>query len=178
MRPRCVSSPQRADPSARSATASGRVARRRSDKPPDAPNWQRTVIAFVACSMRLGLPQRCPSGVFLTLTDSCTLLVAPRDATALATLFSLSPIVPWATVRSRGDGCTAGRGTRLAFLHASGSALFVKGSMPMLWAIVAILVILWLLGFVAHIAGAFIHLLLVIAVIVLIVQLVSGRRRI
>jgi len=50
--------------------------------------------------------------------------------------------------------------------------------MPMLWAIVAILVILWLLGFVAHIAGAFIHLVLVIAVIVLIVQLVSGRRRV
>jgi len=48
----------------------------------------------------------------------------------------------------------------------------------MLWAIVAILVIIWLFGLVAHVAGAFIHLLLVIAVIVLIVQLVSGRRRV
>lgn len=46
----------------------------------------------------------------------------------------------------------------------------------MLWAILAILLILWLLGFGFHVAGAFIHLLLVIALIVLIVQLVSGRR--
>ncbi len=46
----------------------------------------------------------------------------------------------------------------------------------MLWAIIAILIILWLLGFGFHVAGAFIHLLLVIAVIVLIIQLVTGRR--
>ena len=47
----------------------------------------------------------------------------------------------------------------------------------MLWAIVAILVILWLLGWLAfHIAGAFIHILIVIAIIVLIYQLVTGRR--
>lgn len=46
----------------------------------------------------------------------------------------------------------------------------------MLWAVLAILLILWLLGFGFHVAGSFIHLLLVIALIVLIVQLVSGRR--
>jgi hypothetical protein len=46
----------------------------------------------------------------------------------------------------------------------------------MLWTIFVILVILWLLGFSFHIAGGLIHLLLVIAVIVLIVNLVSGRR--
>ncbi len=46
----------------------------------------------------------------------------------------------------------------------------------MLWTIVVILVVLWLLGLPAHIAGAFIHLLLVIAVIVLIAQLIAGRR--
>jgi hypothetical protein len=47
----------------------------------------------------------------------------------------------------------------------------------MLWTIVAILLILWLLGaFVVHIGGGLIHLLLVIAVIVLIVRLVQGRR--
>ncbi|HEX8941294.1 MAG TPA: lmo0937 family membrane protein [Candidatus Limnocylindrales bacterium] len=45
-----------------------------------------------------------------------------------------------------------------------------------LWTILVILVVLWLLGFAAHIAGAFIHLLLVLAVIVLIAQLLSGRR--
>lgn len=48
----------------------------------------------------------------------------------------------------------------------------------MLWTIAVILVILWLLGFAAfHVAGGLIHLLLVVAIIVVIVQLVSGRRR-
>jgi Family of unknown function (DUF5670) len=46
----------------------------------------------------------------------------------------------------------------------------------MLWTILVILVVLWLLGFSLHIAGGLIHLLLVVAVIVLIVQLVTGRR--
>lgn len=35
----------------------------------------------------------------------------------------------------------------------------------MLWTIVAILIVLWLLGLLGHVAGGFIHLLLVIAVI-------------
>ena len=46
----------------------------------------------------------------------------------------------------------------------------------MLWTIFVILLILWLLGFSFHIAGGLIHLLLVIAVVVLIINLVSGRR--
>jgi hypothetical protein len=46
----------------------------------------------------------------------------------------------------------------------------------MLWAIFAILLILWLLGFTLHIAGGLIHILLVLAVIVLIINLISGRR--
>jgi hypothetical protein len=47
----------------------------------------------------------------------------------------------------------------------------------MLWTIVAILLVLWLLGFFAfHIAGSLIHLLLVIAVIVVVVRLIQGRR--
>jgi len=45
-----------------------------------------------------------------------------------------------------------------------------------LWTIVAILVILWLLGFSLHIAGGLIHILLVIALIVGLVQLFTGRR--
>jgi len=48
----------------------------------------------------------------------------------------------------------------------------------MLYGLVVILVILWLLGFFAfHVAGGLIHLLLVIAVVVLIFQFVTGRRR-
>ena len=46
----------------------------------------------------------------------------------------------------------------------------------MLWTIFVILVILWLLGFLGHIGGGLIHILLAIAVIVLIVNLISGRR--
>jgi hypothetical protein len=45
-----------------------------------------------------------------------------------------------------------------------------------LWTIIVILVVLWLLGFVANIAGGLIHLLLVLAVIVLAYQFLSGRR--
>jgi hypothetical protein len=47
----------------------------------------------------------------------------------------------------------------------------------MLWTIFVILLVLWLLGFSLHIAGSLIHLLLVIALIVLVINLVSGRRR-
>ncbi len=46
----------------------------------------------------------------------------------------------------------------------------------MLWTIFVILVVLWALGFSFHIAGGFIHLLLVIALILLVVNLVSRRR--
>jgi Family of unknown function (DUF5670) len=46
----------------------------------------------------------------------------------------------------------------------------------MLWTILGVLVVLWLLGFGFHIGGSLIHLLLVIALIVLVIQLVRGRR--
>ncbi|HEX9162638.1 MAG TPA: lmo0937 family membrane protein [Thermoanaerobaculia bacterium] len=48
----------------------------------------------------------------------------------------------------------------------------------MLWLIIVILVILWLGGFAFHVGGNLIHALLVIAVIVLIIQLITGRRAI
>ena len=46
----------------------------------------------------------------------------------------------------------------------------------MLWALIAILLILWLLGLATNVVGALIHVLLVLAVVVLIFQLVAGRR--
>ena len=47
----------------------------------------------------------------------------------------------------------------------------------MLWTIFVILLVLWLLGLVSGYAlGGFIHILLVIAVVVLVINLVSGRR--
>ncbi|MFW2853107.1 lmo0937 family membrane protein [Sphingomonas sp. TX0543] len=46
----------------------------------------------------------------------------------------------------------------------------------MLWTIVVILLVLWLLGFSLHIAGGLIHILLIVALVVGLVQLFTGRR--
>jgi len=46
----------------------------------------------------------------------------------------------------------------------------------MLWTIIVILLVLWLLGFIGNIGGGLIHLLLVIALIVFIYNMVTGRR--
>jgi hypothetical protein len=54
--------------------------------------------------------------------------------------------------------------------------LLNKRRPPMLWTILVILLILWLLGFTVLHVGNLIHLLLVIALIVFIINLVSGRR--
>jgi hypothetical protein len=49
----------------------------------------------------------------------------------------------------------------------------------MLWTLAAILLVLWLLGMVSsYTVGGLVHLLLVIAVIVIVFQLISGRRTI
>jgi Family of unknown function (DUF5670) len=46
----------------------------------------------------------------------------------------------------------------------------------MLWTICVILLVLWLLGFTLHVGGGLIHLLLVVALVVLIFNLITGRR--
>jgi hypothetical protein len=47
----------------------------------------------------------------------------------------------------------------------------------LLWLIIVVLIILWLLGFFAvHIGGNLIHILLVIALILLVYRLATGRR--
>lgn len=46
----------------------------------------------------------------------------------------------------------------------------------MIWTIVGILVLLWLLGLVFRVGGALIHVLLVIAVVVFLFNLITGRR--
>ncbi|MEA2571866.1 MAG: hypothetical protein QOI24_3867 [Acidobacteriota bacterium] len=47
----------------------------------------------------------------------------------------------------------------------------------MIWTIIAILLILWILGLVTKtLVGGVLHILLVIAIILVIVQLISGRR--
>lgn len=48
--------------------------------------------------------------------------------------------------------------------------------MRLAWGIVAVLLVLWMLGLGLHIAGSLIHLLLLVAVVVFIVDLLGGRR--
>jgi hypothetical protein len=45
----------------------------------------------------------------------------------------------------------------------------------MLWTIIGVLVVLWILGFAIHIGGGLIHLLLVIALILVVYNLMTGR---
>lgn len=46
----------------------------------------------------------------------------------------------------------------------------------MLWTIIGILFVLWLLGLVANVGGGLIHLLLVVAAVVFLINLITGRR--
>jgi hypothetical protein len=46
----------------------------------------------------------------------------------------------------------------------------------MLWTIVALLLILWLLGFSFGVGGSLIHLILVVALVVFVINLLMGRR--
>ena len=64
-------------------------------------------------------------------------------------------------------------GRRLGILEMLERAEEVK---TMLWTIFAVFLILWLLGFSLHVGGALIHLLLVVALVVFVINLVSGRR--
>jgi hypothetical protein len=66
------------------------------------------------------------------------------------------------------------RGIPLAQLSLA--ANMTAGGLPMLWTIVVVLLILWLLGFTMHVAGGVIHVLLVIALVVVVLRLLSGRR--
>lgn len=46
----------------------------------------------------------------------------------------------------------------------------------MLWTIFVIVLVLWLLGLIGSVGGSLIHVLLLVAGVILVVQLVSGRR--
>jgi hypothetical protein len=46
----------------------------------------------------------------------------------------------------------------------------------LLWTIIVVLFVLWLIGFAVHFGGGLIHLLLVIALILIVVNLLTGRR--
>jgi hypothetical protein len=68
-----------------------------------------------------------------------------------------------------------------ALRHAGGThrALFPvrKKETNMLWTLAVVFLVLWAMGFLAfHVTTGFIHLLLVVALVVVVIQLISGRR--
>ena len=63
------------------------------------------------------------------------------------------------------EGCSSGISQRINYEEIA-----------MLWTIVVVLLILWLLGFSLHVAGGLIHLLLVVALVMIVINLISGRR--
>lgn len=52
----------------------------------------------------------------------------------------------------------------------------LEEELNMLWTIFVVLLVLWLLGLVGHVGGGLIHLLLLVAGIVFLIQVLSGRR--
>jgi hypothetical protein len=46
----------------------------------------------------------------------------------------------------------------------------------MLWTVIGILLVLWVVGLLAHVGGSLIHVLLVIAAIAMVMNLLTGRR--
>jgi hypothetical protein len=48
----------------------------------------------------------------------------------------------------------------------------------MLWTLIVLLLLFWVLGFAFDVAGGIIHVLLVIALVLFLVNLISGRRRV
>ncbi len=48
----------------------------------------------------------------------------------------------------------------------------------MLWTVIVILAVLWMLGVLANIGGGLIHTLLVIALVIFIYNLITGRRNV
>ena len=75
-----------------------------------------------------------------------------------------------------GKNCNFVSGTSAPYLALRETSEPICEERAMLWTIAVILIVLWLLGVVVHVGGGLIHLLLVIAIIVGLVQLFTGRR--
>jgi hypothetical protein len=68
--------------------------------------------------------------------------------------------------------------SRIALLHPKRkkTGTYAGRESRMLWTVFVILLLLWLLGWGFHVAGSLIHLILVIALVVLVIELITGRR--
>jgi hypothetical protein len=69
-------------------------------------------------------------------------------------------------------------GTRLALYKAAGDRRtgVPQGGHDMLWTLIVLLLLFWLLGFAFDVAGGIIHVLLVIALVLFVFNLLTGRR--
>jgi uncharacterized membrane protein YtjA (UPF0391 family) len=63
-----------------------------------------------------------------------------------------------------------------AFTHPPCLGISAKEA-KLLWTVLVVLLVLWLLGFSMHVGGGLIHILLVVALVVLVFNLITGRRR-
>ena len=80
------------------------------------------------------------------------------------------------SIRSKGSPKVGHEGRRFSSVAAGPSGLAKEKIM--LWTIVAVFLVLWLLGLGFGVGGSLIHLLLVIALVAVVINLVSGRRAI
>jgi hypothetical protein len=65
----------------------------------------------------------------------------------------------------------------LNILRCTGNANSKTGTGPMLWTVAIVLLVLWALGLVtSYTLGGFIHILIVVAIIIVLVQFIQGRR--
>ena len=76
-----------------------------------------------------------------------------------------------------GSGMVVAQGTAIAFVPTKLGRGRQKEEEEMLWTIFVILLVLWLLGVVSsYTVGGFIHILLVLALVVLLINIIGGRR--
>jgi len=61
-------------------------------------------------------------------------------------------------------------------LISEGAGKIAREEKTMLWTLIVLLLVFWLLGFAFNVAGGIIHVLLVIAVVLFVVNLLTGRR--
>ena len=74
------------------------------------------------------------------------------------------------------DGVLGVAGMSIAPIPVTSPIEIQEGDLLMLWTILVILLVLWLVGLLSNVGGGLIHLLLVVAVVVLVINLVTGRR--
>jgi hypothetical protein len=92
--------------------------------------------------------------------------------------------LPWKQPVPPGDTChRSSKAKRLSIFTRDGTrppailGALTEGRCAMLWTIFVILLVLWLLGMVSsYTLGGFIHILLVLAIVVVLIRVIQGRR--